>query len=204
MVRAGRSRARTALLALALAAPALGAQVAAVTSAPPVLSPVGLWSAAAPTSAAAQANALTVRITSGAVQHIPAIADNQVNDFPSPVVITTEWTLATLLTTVDLVGYFSLPGAALSNGTEDIGAGRILGRMTTGTPKSFAAFDDNAVHGVGTPGGSLHLFRQLIVAPVNAVGSRTDNLELQLDLRGKPKLAPGTYRGTLTLRAQAY
>jgi hypothetical protein len=202
-VRIVRFGARAAL-ALALTVQGAGAQVAAVSIAPPVLSPVGLWSAAAPTSAAAQANALTVRITSGAVQNIGFITDNTINDFPTPVVITTEWTLATLLTTVDLVGYFSLAGAALSNGTEDIGAHRILGRMTTGSPKTFSAFDESAVNGLGTPGGSLHLFRQLIVAPINAVGSRTDNLELQLDLRGKPKLSPGTYRGTLTLRAQAY
>jgi hypothetical protein len=78
------------------------------------------------------------------------------------------------------------------------------GRMTSGRVPEFTAFSQQPVSGAGAPGGTLHLFRQPIVALVNNQGSRTDNLELQLELHGVPHLASGTYRGTLTLRAVAY
>jgi hypothetical protein len=68
----------------------------------------------------------------------------------------------------------------------------------------FTSFTGALIGGVGTPGATLHLFRQLVIAPFNGVGQRTDDLELQLDLRGLPNLPSGTYRGTLTLRALAY
>jgi hypothetical protein len=38
---------------------------------------------------------------------------------------------------------------------------------------------------------------------LNIVGTRTDNLNLKIDLTSKPLLPAGTYTGTLTLQAQA-
>ncbi len=191
--------------ALLVAAASLRAQVASVATATPVLSPVGVWrSAAAAAGPTALANTLTVRINSGAMQTIPALTDNRVNDFPSPVSITTEWQLASIVSAIDLVGYFSSPTAALSTPTHAIPSSRVNGRMRSGGVNSFTPFDNNATGGVGTPGASLHLFRQWIVGPINGAGTRTDNLDLQLDLRGLPNLPAGTYRGTLTLRAVAY
>jgi hypothetical protein len=71
--------------------------------------------------------------------------------------------------------------------------------MTTGLPVGFTAFTQNAVGGIGTAGGSLRLFSQAITG-INKNSSRTDNLNLQLDLTGMA-LAPGTYTGTLNIRA---
>ena len=195
-----------ACLALPLATPAmLVAQVGSIATTPPVLSPVGLWrSVATSAELGALANTLTVRINSGATQTIPAVIDNVINAFPSPISITTEWQLSGILTAVDLVGYFASPTAALSTTGSNIASSRILGRVLTGRATSFAPFTDNGAGGLGTPGASLHLLRQFIIGPINGTGRRTDNLELQLDLRGQPKLPVGTYRGTLTLRAIAY
>jgi hypothetical protein len=73
------------------------------------------------------------------------------------------------------------------------------GRMSTGTPTSFTAFTQAAVGGAGQAGGSLLLFTTTITG-VNKKSSRTDNLELQIDLTGQSATA-GTYTGTLNLRA---
>lgn len=152
----------------------------------------------------ALANTLTIRINSGAIQNIASLQDDRINFFPSSVNITTEWQLANLITAVDLVGYFSNPSAALATAGTILPSSIVKGRMVSGRVSAYTAFTQNALNSVGTPGGSLHLFRQFIIAPINGVGRRTDNLDLQLDLRGVPAIAAGTYRGTLTLRAIAY
>jgi hypothetical protein len=72
--------------------------------------------------------------------------------------------------------------------------------MTTGLPTSYTAVSGAPVAGVGTAGGSLHLFRQ-IISGANKVANRTDNLDLQLNLVGFPTLAVGSYTGTLTIQA---
>jgi hypothetical protein len=123
------------------------------------------------------------------------------NNFPSPVVVTTGWDVNPGQTnTVNLIAYFSTPAQALSGGATQIPSSRVLAQMTTGLPVAFTAITQNAVGGVGTAGGSLRLFAQSISGP-NKKSSRTDNLNLQINLVGFPTLAPGTYTGTLNLRA---
>jgi len=151
--------------------------------------------------AATKTSQLTVIIGSGAVQSIPSLTDNVVNSFPTPVVITTSWDVNPGQTnTVSLMAYFTTPSQALTGGVTQIPASRVLGRMTTGLPVAFTAITQNAVAGIGTAGGSLRLFSQNITGP-NKKASRTDNLDLQLNLVGFPTLAPGLYSGTLNLRA---
>jgi hypothetical protein len=181
------------------------AQVESIASTAPVLSPVGLWrSAAEEGGPGALAPSLTLRITNGASQFLATIVDHALNNFPTPVTVTTEWSLTTVLSRIDLVGYFSTPAAALSTTGASIASSRVLGRMVTGRATTYRPFTEAAMSGVGVPGASLHLFRQLVIGPLNGTGRRTDQLELQLDLRGLAPLTPGTYTGTLTLRAIAY
>ena len=190
-----------------LAVGPLHAHVSTIATTPPTLSPVGIWQSSANAPAggpSAMANTLSLRINTGATQILTALVDNTINRFPTPVSITTQWDLATLITAVDLVGYFSSPTAALSAPGSDIPSSRVQARMSSGRPTAFTSFTGAPIGGVGTPGATLHLFRQLVIAPFNGVGQRTDDLELQLDLRGLPNLPSGTYRGTLTLRALAY
>lgn len=200
-----RSKAIVIALSFSVLAPVITpvrAQVAPVAIATPSLLPVSFWGH--PTrDVTAVANVLTIRINSGAAQTIASVVDNSINAFPNPVSVTTEWALSSL-TFIDLVAYFPSATAALVSGPDAIPSSRITGRMTTGRVTSFTAFTQNGVGGLGTAGASLYLFRQLIIAGLNGTGQRTDNLDLQLDLRGAPTLPGGTYRGTLALRAIAY
>jgi hypothetical protein len=68
--------------------------------------------------AATAPGALSVTVTSGAVQTIAVVADNAVNNFPAPVVIQTTWNVQPGQTnTVNLVAYFSVPAQALLGGS---------------------------------------------------------------------------------------
>jgi hypothetical protein len=58
----------------------------------------------------------------------------------------------------------------------------------------------NAIGGVGSAGGSLGLF-SVSISGANKNASRTDNLDLRLDLVGFPTLPAGAYTGVLNIRA---
>jgi hypothetical protein len=151
--------------------------------------------------AAVAPSELSVAVTSGGVQTIAGVTDNAINPFPAPVVIHTTWSLNPGQTnTVHLVAYFTLPAQALVGGSIQIPSSRILGRMTTGIPITYTAITQNGVGGVGAAGGSLQLFTVNINGG-NKSSSRTDNLDLQLNLLGFPPLPAGDYAGVLNLRA---
>lgn len=121
----------------------------------------------------------------------------------APVAITTSWVLKGSRSSVTLSGYFSSATAALSDGAAtptDIPSSDVLGQVTTGLPTAFTSFTQSAP--VGTAGAGLELFNQAISAS-NRATSRTDNLNLQINLTGLPQLPAGSYTGTLNLQAQA-
>jgi hypothetical protein len=151
--------------------------------------------------AATAAGTLDVTVTSGAVQSMAGITDNAVNAFPSPVVIQTSWNVQPGVTnTVTLVAYFSTPAQALVGGAVQIPSSRVEGRLSTGIPVAFTALTQNGIGGVGTAGGSLNLF-SVNINGGNKNATRTDNLDLRLNLVGFPGLAAGSYTGVLNLRA---
>ncbi len=151
--------------------------------------------------AAVAPSTLTVTVQSGALQTIPGLADNAVNNFTAPVVLQTGWNVNPGQTnTVNLVAYFSLPAQAMVGGSTQIPSSRLLGRMTTGLPTAFTAITQNGVGGIGPAGGSLHLF-SVNIGGENKQATRTDNLDLQLNLVGFPPLAAGAYTGVLNIRA---
>src|SRR3954471_12158062 len=151
--------------------------------------------------AATSPGALNVTVTSGAVQTIAGVTDNAVNPFPSPVVIQTSWNVNPGQTnTMNLVAYFSTPAQALVGGSTQIPSSRVEGRMLTGTPVAFTAITQNGLGGVGTAGGSLRLFG-VNISGANKNATRTDNLDLRLNLVGFPALPAGSYTGVLNLRA---
>lgn len=152
------------------------------------------------TLAAVKDGTLTVGVLSGMVQNLANVQDNALSTWPTPVVIRTQWNVNPGLTnTVNLMAYFTTPAQAMVGGTTQIPSSRIRGRVTTGLPVAFTAFTQNAVGGIGTAGGSLRLF-SLNITGANRNSSRTDNLDLQLDLTGTT-LPSGTYTGTLNIRA---
>lgn len=180
---------RNALCALATAASAVSAQS-------------GLLSATATVSlSAAKSASLTVSVNSGGTQTLPSITDNAVNSFATPVNITTSWDLHPSTGSLVLVGYFATPAQALANNTNYIASSQVRGRL--GTSGAFNPFTGAAVTGAGqtagVAGGTLTLFN-ININGTNKVASRTDDLYLQLNLVGQTTM-PGTYTGTLNLRA---
>jgi hypothetical protein len=143
---------------------------------------------------------LSVTVQSGAVQTIPSITDNTVNNFSAPVVIQTSWDVNPGQTnTMNLMAYFSVPAQAMVGGSTQIPSSRLEGRMTTGIPVAFTALTQNTVGGVGSAGGSLRLF-SVNINGSNKIASRIDNLDLRLNLVGFPALRAGNYTGVLNLR----
>jgi hypothetical protein len=158
--------------------------------------------------AATKTGKLTMGVVSGAAQTLASLTDNTMNDFPTPVVIQTQWDLNPGQTgSVNVIGWFSTPSQALSNGAgTNIPSSRMKGKLTPGAPAptsfpaTFTAFTQNAFGGIGSAGGSLRLF-QINITGSNKTQTRTDNLSLELDLTGAGVLPPGTYSGTLNIQA---
>jgi hypothetical protein len=145
--------------------------------------------------------ALTIAINSGGTQTMANLTDNVINNFATPVNITTTWDINPSASAVTLVGYFTTPAQALVNGTDNIASSLVKGRL--GTSGAFNPFTGGVVTGgassVGVAGGSLSLFSQAITG-LNKKSNRTDDLYLQIDLTGQT-VSAGTYAGTLNLRA---
>ncbi|MBP2647268.1 MAG: hypothetical protein H6Q77_892 [Gemmatimonadetes bacterium] len=139
---------------------------------------------------ATQLPTLTVTVSTPSVSIASLNVGN--NDFPG-VNVTTAWNLGTA-GTLQLVGWFAVPAAALSDGgTNNIPSSSVLGQVNGGT---YTAFTGAAVGGVGVAGGSLSLFSAAVGV---GIGNRVDALGLRLALASAPPA--GAYTGTLNLRA---
>lgn len=156
-----------------------------------------------PTVSAAIAGSIAVSVGAGSVQALASVTDNIANTFPTPVNITLTWDLHPSTGTVQVIGYFANPTAAMTSGAVSIPSSWLRGRVMTagipGAPTTYTAFTQSAVGGVGMAGGSLSLVTQPILG-YSKTGTRTFDLDLQLDLTGRV-LTPGAYTGTLNIRA---
>jgi hypothetical protein len=155
---------------------------------------VGLTSNVA-TVALTATKAATLSVTPAAsVASLASITDGSNANVFTPVSVTTAWNLSAG-SSVRLIGWFGTPAQALVNGTDFIPSSKVEGRVG---PTPYAPFTGAPVGGVGVAGGSLQLFNQSIAAAL--FGSRTDQLDLRLDLTGTTTMA-GDYTGTLNLQA---
>lgn len=121
----------------------------------------------------------------------------------APVAITTTWVLNTTRTAVHLYGYFAAAASALTDGgtpANNIPTANVLGQVTTGLPTAFTAFTQTGPF--GGAGAGLELLNVAITG-ANRVATRSDNLNLQINLASLATLPAGTYTGTLTIQAQA-
>jgi len=141
--------------------------------------------------------ALTISATPNAVNF--ALVSGGVAAGSAPVAITTTWILGSGRANVVLDAYFASANA-LTSGTANIPTSAVLGQVTTGTPTTFTAFTQTAA--LGTAGAGLTLFTQSL-SSTNRSSTRTDNLNLEIDLSSIPQLPSATYTGTLTIQAQA-
>jgi hypothetical protein len=155
----------------------------------------GLTSNVATVALTATKNATLTVSPNASAATLPSITDNSnANNF-SPVSLTTAWNL-TAGSSVRLIGWFATPAQALANGTDFIPSSKVEGRVGA---TAYAPFSSGAVGSVGVAGGSLQLFSQAVGAG-SYFGSRTDQLDLRLDLTGTTTRA-GDYTGTLNLQA---
>ena len=156
-----------------------------------------------PVAAATLAGAISISVTSGATQTLSNVVDNAPNTFPSPVSITLTWDLLPQTGSVQVLGYFVNPAAAMIGGAVSIPSSWLKGRVLTAgaqsAPTTYTAFTQSGAGGIGSAGGSLLLFSQPILG-YSKTGTRTVDLDLQLDLTGRT-LAAGSYSGTLNIRA---
>jgi hypothetical protein len=99
---------------------------------------------------------------------------------------------------LNLYGYFSSSGAALTGGTPavNIPSSAVLGQVPTGSPLTYTPFTRSNP----MSSASLLLLCELFMGGGN--GSRTDTLNMEIDLEDLPQLPAGTYTGTLYLQAQ--
>jgi hypothetical protein len=119
----------------------------------------------------------------------------------TPVTITTTWILGVTRTTVNLHASFSSTTVALTDGsTHNIPSANVFGQVTTGTAPSFTAFTQTTPFGAA--GAGLKLLTQGVNVS-NLTSSRTDTLNLKIDLTNGPSLPAGVYVGTLNIQAQA-
>jgi hypothetical protein len=143
---------------------------------------------------ATKAPTLSVTPTTSTATLASITDGSNANDF-TPVSLTTEWNL-TAGSSVRLVGWFATPAQALANGSDFIASSLVEGRVNA---TAYAPFTGAPVGAVGVAGGSLELFNQA-VGVGTYFGSRTDQLDLRLDLTGVTTMA-GDYTGTLNLQA---
>ena len=156
-----------------------------------------------PTVGAAVAGSISVSVGAGATQALSSVTDGAPNNFPTPVSITLTWDLHPSTGSVEVVGYFTNPSAAMVSGPVSIPSSWLKGRVLTAgaqsAPTTYTAFTQSGVGGIGSAGGSLLLFNQPVLG-YSKTGTRTVDLDLQLDLTGRV-LTPGSYSGTLNIRA---
>jgi hypothetical protein len=169
-------------------------------AAPGIASAVVLSNVANIVLAANLAQGLSVSLPSGAAVNF-ALANGGPVGGDVPVVISTSWNLNPGQTgAVSLYAYFSVPAQALTDGGgNSIASSLVQGRVTTGLPTTFTPFTQT--NPVGPAGGSLLLFSENITG-INKSKTRSDNLDLQIDLTGQA-IPAGTYTGTLRIQARA-
>lgn len=146
---------------------------------------------------------LSISVTSGSLVNFTLVPGAAAAG-DSPVAIQSSWVLKPGRTIVRLVGYFDIAASALTDPgppSASIASSEVFGRVTTGSPTSFTSFTQT-VAGIGTAGASLQLFSETITG-TNKTKTRTDNLDLRIDLTSAPQQPAGDYSGVLRIQAIA-
>jgi hypothetical protein len=113
----------------------------------------------------------------------------------SGVGVTTTWTGMSRLARLNLYGYFPGARSALAGGSPpvDIPSSAVLGQVPAGAPSSFTPFTQSNPAGGASAG--LLLYCEPFLS--GGTGSRTDTLNMEIDLKDLPQLPAGSYTGTL-------
>lgn len=147
------------------------------------------------------AETLTIAATPANVNF--TLVQGGISTASAPVQIVSSWLLGPGRATVKLYAWFATPAAALTDGAatpDNIPSSQVFGQVTTGTPTSYTAFTQSNT--LGTANGGLLLYTQALSSG-NRAATRTDNLNLQINLASQAQLPAGVYTGTLNIQAQA-
>ncbi len=121
----------------------------------------------------------------------------------APILVTTTWLVRASRANVALFAWFATPAAALTDGASTpntIPSAEVYGTVPTGSPTAYTAFTQSGA--LGASGGGLQLFTQALSSATRSA-TRTDNLNLEINLTAQPQLPAGSYSGILNLQAQA-
>jgi hypothetical protein len=161
------------------------------------LAAAGAILCAAPASA--QVESVTVSLLPGSVT-FALTTGSATNAASQTIAATTSWTVLPLRNNISLFAYFTSAAAALAHvsaaNTIDIPSSRVEVSINGAANVPF-----NQTVAFGGAAAGVQIFSQSINA-VQAVGNRTDNLLLNINLSGYV-LPADTYQGTLRLRARA-
>ncbi len=144
------------------------------------------------------AESLTLSLSANSVNFTLA-AGSAANPGSTNITATTAWVLKPGRTAVGVYAYFANPGAALTDGTDNI-------------PSSAFFISDNAgpstaltsTVAFGAANGGMQL-ANVPITGTNKNSSRTDVMAFNINLTGGtlPQLPAATYTGTLNIQAQA-
>jgi hypothetical protein len=127
------------------------------------------------------------------------VSDPTQNSEIVSVPVTSSWALNTTTSSVELVGFFDSPAAAMSDSKGHIiPANHVLGGLSAEDMKPFVESSQ-----VGAANSSRTFFHQRITCH-NAVDKRTDTLNVQLSRIDDLGAPASEYRGTLHLRLVSY
>jgi hypothetical protein len=142
-----------------------------------------------------QAQTLTVALSGNSVNF--NLAAGRANN-PGSTSITVTTTCACLLRNVDVYAYFSNGASALNDGLGDSIPSSSFEISANGG--GFNALTNNTPF--GGAGAGMQISNFFVIFP--GFGSpHNDVLNFNIDLSSQPLQAPGTYNGTLTIRAQS-
>lgn len=170
-----------------------------------------LSGAGAVSISAVKVGQLSVVPVANAAQTAADIADGTTTLFgPAPVEILTRWDVHPgRVSSVRLIGYFLSSAAALSNEVgSSITSAEVEAQMISVPGMPWSGFTGAPITAgpttVGTPGATLQFWAEPISGS-NKAASRTDQLAIRINLTNRATpLPPGTYTGSLLLRAIAF
>jgi len=142
-------------------------------------------------------DSITVSLSSSAV-NFTLTAGSVSNPGSTGVTATTTWLLRPSVGSLKLYAFFASSTAALTDG-----AGNNIPSADFQVSNNAGPFNSltNTV-----PFGGANAGLQLSSTPIlgnNRSGTRTDNMNFNINLAPQPNLPAGTYTGTLTIQAQA-
>ena len=171
----------------------------------PLPAQVGLASSAGTVVlTATKLGSVSVGLPGGSSATLPGGLGRGASDF-APLPIETAWDVdPSQSSAVSLVAFFHAQEAAFTGAAASIPSSAVSARVPSGSPSGFTPFTGDAVHAggsaAGVPGATLVLFTQPVSGSAGS-GRRTDQLQLRIDLTGRPELPAGAYQGTLNLLA---